>query len=98
MTDIPIEWDKELESKRTNENQTKTSKYDLKLVYLAIKELKSKKGSKKLTMPEICKEMAVKQKNGEIVYHSDFSTAKPNTIEHAYSKMKKTFESEEHSE
>lgn len=95
MTNIPIEFSKELESKRTTENQTKTSKYDLKVVYLAMKELKSQKGRKRLTWDEVCHEMEIKQKNGEVVYHSDFSTVKPNTIQHAFAVMKKMFETEE---
>lgn len=95
MTNIPIEWDKEFESKKAQEGTTRSSKYDLKVVYLAIKELKSQKGTKNLTMAQICQELAKKQKSGEIVYHCDLSTAKPNTVEHAFKKMKTLFENEE---
>jgi len=33
--------------------------------------------------------MAEKQKNGEIISHYDLSTVKPETIQRAYTRMKK---------
>ena len=60
-----------------------------------MKELKSLKGSKKLNMQEICKILGEKQKNGELVHHTDFSTAKPDTIAHLWYRLKKDFENEE---
>ena len=95
LTNIPIEFDKELESKRTQDSTTRSSKYDQKVVYLAMKELKSQKGNKKLNWHDVCKEMAKKQQNGEIVYHLDFSTIKAGTIQKNYSRMKQEFENEE---
>ncbi len=63
------------------------------MVYLTIKELRTQKRNK-LDWKGICDEMAIKQKNGDIVYHSDFSIAKSNTIQHAFAKMKKMYETE----
>ena len=98
LTNIPIEFDKEMDAKRSQETHARTSKYDQKVVYLAIKELKSKKGRTKLNWTEISQEMAKKQKNGEIIYTSDFSTIKPNTITKAYTKMRTMFEAEGNSD
>ena len=94
MTNIPIEFDKEMDAKGSQETQTKSSKYNQKVVYPAIKELKSKKGKATLSWQEICQEMAKKQKNGEIIHHSDFSTVKLNTMIKTFANMKNLFEVE----
>jgi len=95
LKNIPIEFDKEFDSKKAQETTTRSSKYDQKLVYIAIKELKSHKGEKKLNWTEVCQEMANKQKNGEISYHYDFSKGKANTVAHIFYELRKTYENEE---
>jgi len=95
MTGIPIEYDRELLEKTKPSPTTKESKGNEKMLYFTMKELKSLKGSKKLNMQQICKVLEEKQKNGELVYHTDFSTAKPDTVAHLYYRLKKTFENEE---
>ena len=95
LTGIPIKYDQELLDKTKSTATAKETKGNEKMMYFTMKELKSLKGSKKLNMQEICKILGEKQKNGELVHHTDFSTAKPDTIAHLWYRLKKDFENEE---
>ncbi len=94
LTQIPIEWDKEMLAKSGTRQQIKPSKSNEKMLYFTIKELKSLKGSRKLNMKQICEVLAEKQKNGEITYHSDLTTTKPNTLAHIFYRLKNDYENE----
>ena len=94
LTQIPIEWDKEMLAKSGTRQQLKPSKSNEKMLYFTIKELKSLKGSRKLNMKQICEVLAEKQKNGEITYHSDLTTTKPNTLAHIFYRLKNDYENE----
>jgi len=95
ITGIPIKYDQELLDKTKSTAMAKETKGNEKMLYLTMKELKSLKGSKKLNMQEICKVLGEKQKNGELVHHTDFSLAKSDTIAHLWYRLKKDFENEE---
>ena len=95
LTKIPIEFDQEMLAKTGGKQPLKTSKSNEKLVYLLLKEMKTQKGRKKLDWKQICEVMSIKQKNGEITYHLDFSTIKAGTISSNYYRMGKHYESEE---
>ena len=95
LTDIPIEWDKEMLSKSSTTTSLKTSKTNDKIVYLMMKELKEQKGKKKMNWKQVTDNMAEKQKNAEIVSHIDFSTVKTGTMQKWYSRMKNVFANEE---
>jgi len=94
ITQIPIEWDKEMLAKSGTRQQIKPSKSNEKMLYFTIKELKSLKGSRKLNMKQICEVLSEKQKNGEITYHSDLTTTKPNTLAHIFYRLKNDYENE----
>jgi len=95
LTDIPIQWDKEMLSNTSTTTALKTSKTNDKIVYLTMKELKEQKGKKKMNWKQVTDSMAEKQKNAEIVSHIDFSTVKTGTVQKWYSRMKNVFANEE---
>ena len=94
LTDIPIQFNKELTSKSTV-STVKTSRNEEKIVYLIMKELKEQKGKRKMNWKQVTDMMAQKQKNGEIISRIDFSTGKVATIQKWFSRMRKAFLIEE---
>jgi len=46
-------------------------------------------------MKQICEILAEKQKNGEVVYHLDFSSARPSTVAHIFYRLEDACETEE---
>jgi len=91
LTDIPIEFDQQLLSQSTS-NTKKTSANDEKFVYLTIKDLKSRKGSKKLSWKQIREILSQKQENGEITFHLNFKTMTDSTLSKIYSRMRLKYE------
>jgi len=92
LTDIPIQFDKEMLTKSTTQNPIRTSKNNERMVYFTLKELKSRKGKEKLDWIKVCQNMSERQKNGDIIYHLDFATVKIGTISKAWTRMKNMFE------
>lgn len=92
MTDIPIDWNKDLINKSRTKETTKSTRNEEKIAYLAMKTLKEQKGKKRSGWKDICKKMAEKQKNGEVVFHLDFSIAKVGTVQKFFYRMKDELE------
>jgi len=92
ITKIKLDHDMSMIEKNVSSSAPKTKKSDEKLVYLTLKELKDRKGSKKLLWNEITKEVSHKQQNNEITYHLSFKDMKDGTISKLYSRMKQNHE------
>lgn len=98
LSEVPIEFDKELLTKSSATNAIKSTKTAEKLVYLSIKELKDQKGKKKMNWKMITERMSEKQKNSEITYHLPFSSMNPSTLTTIYSRMNKKHKNEDSQE
>ena len=89
MTNIPIEWDKELITNNRIQEATKVSRSDEKLLLLIIDQIKNEKSRKPKTWQEIHKILIDKQKIGEIRWHVDITEMKANSIQKLYTRIQK---------
>ncbi len=92
ITGIKLDHDQSLIESNTVSSAPKTKKSDEKLVYLTLKEMKERKGSKSMRWNEIVSEVTKKQDNNEITYHLSFKDMKDGTISKLYSRMKQNHE------
>jgi len=70
----------------------KASKTAEKMAFLAIKQIITKKGMKRVEWVTLIPELSEMQKKGEISFHIDLSTAKINTVSQWFNRMKKEYE------
>ncbi len=87
ITEIPIQFNKELMTRSGSINFSKPSINDEKVLYYTIEPLREPKKGKKKTWDEVQQFLVGKQKNGEIHWHTDISMMKPFSIGKFYKRM-----------
>lgn len=87
ITEIPIQFNKELMTRSGSTNFSKPSINDEKVLFVTIEPLREPKKGKKKTWNEVQQILMVKQKNGEIHWHTDIGMMKPFSIGKFYKRV-----------